>query len=136
MRLALDGLPRDLPLSRDERRRLREAIRTSLLSPPHRVPVWVAFIPALTGAAVFGVVFTIIQFAQPRIFWTGAALLPMVVLQFWLTRRLKFKAVWPYTCRAMAANGYEVCLRCAYPLKDAEGRQCPECGAERLSGAG
>jgi uncharacterized paraquat-inducible protein A len=83
----------------------------------------------------FLVVFIVIQTAHPpRALWVLAALLPMCGLQFWLTRRLMTAATWPHTCRAMAANGYEVCPRCAYPLKDAEpqARHCPECGAERL----
>lgn len=134
MRLARDGLPRDLPLSPAERRQLRTRIRAWKPPPGFHPPRRVALIPAAVFSfTFFGLVMPVIYFVpgQPR---SIIAVMPVIlVLQFWLTRRLMAAAMWPYTCRALAENGYEVCPRCAYPLKDAapDTPLCPECGAPR-----
>jgi hypothetical protein len=133
MRLALDGLPHDLPLSPTERRRLYTAIR-DWKPPTGRRPYLASLIPAAVMALTLCPIILVGYAAPTHLLWTAASIPPMLALQLWLTRRLMSAALWPYTCRAMAANGYEVCPRCAYPLKDADPHilECPECGAQRL----
>jgi hypothetical protein len=63
--------------------------------------------------------------------WRYAIVAAAIIAQFWITLRLMRWATWPHTCRALAACGYEVCPRCAYPLQNATDPHCPECGARR-----
>jgi hypothetical protein len=89
-------------------------------------------------AVTFAFLFPAMNLVRSHLIWAIAIIPPAVTLQFWASHRLMPAALWPHTCRAMAANGYEVCPRCAYPLNGAEphNRQCPECGAARLPGEG
>jgi hypothetical protein len=133
MRLALDGLPRDLPLSLAERRQLRKRIRGWKPPLDFRLPRHVPFIPAAVMLVTFfGIAMPATYFTRGHVPWAVLAIVP---LQLWLTRRLMAAAMWPYTCRALAENGYEVCPRCAYPLRDADPGTplCPECGSPRCT---
>jgi hypothetical protein len=57
----------------------------------------------------------------------------ILVLTAWLQFRLIHVLLWPHKCRLMSEVGYEVCVRCAFPLGDipAEVTRCPECGTAR-----
>jgi hypothetical protein len=96
---------------------------------------------AMCGIAMpFGFVMPLFYFGHSvrgHLLWAVVVVPPVLALQLWLSRRLMTAAMWPYTCRALAANGYEVCPRCAYPLRGAspDNPLCPECGAPRCTSA-
>ena len=129
MRFALDGLPRDLPLSRDDRRQLVQRMR--LLKTP-RPPTWIAFIPAGTMLLAMCVWMPAIQLLNDPWRWPviGAALLAQTCTCLTIMPRL----LWPYRCQWMAAAGCEVCPACGYIQRNAQShiRTCSECGASRV----
>ena len=132
MRFGMDGLPRDLPLSEVERSALRDRVRAWRPTDGSRPPLWTAVIPG-------GVSFLLMLIWMPVLWgfhgpWRFAVVVSAVVVQFPLTLFLLRRAMWRYTCRAMAGAGYEVCPRCAYPMNGtpADTGQCPECGAGRI----
>jgi hypothetical protein len=129
MRFALDGLPRDLPLSKVERRRLVE--RMSRLKEP-RPPIWVAFIPA-------GAMLLAMALWMPAIYvlhdpWRWVMIGAVLLLQIWLSLAIMPRVLWPCRCRWMAAAGCEVCPRCGYLQRNSPPsvRTCSECGAARI----
>lgn len=98
--------------------------------------MWAAAIPGGVSLLVFVLWFPLLLVLSLR--WSLLALLPVFAVQFWLSRKLMCRVLWPHTCRAMAAAGYEVCPRCAFPLVNApaDQRVCPECGSPRLDPGG
>jgi RNA polymerase subunit RPABC4/transcription elongation factor Spt4 len=136
VRFALDGLPRNLRLSRQERRQLRAKVRA--WCPPRQTAViWIA---VLIPPAIF---LLFIPLWLPPLWllrtpWKWPIISAIGLVQFWLTLHLVRTVLWPHTCRALAAVGHEVCPRCAAPQQaipaaaPATTRICPQCGAERL----
>lgn len=68
--------------------------------------------------------------------WKWLIVLGAVVVQLPVTFVLMMRVMWPWRCRAMAAAGYEVCPRCAYPRTEgaSEAAGCSECGSPRIGG--
>jgi hypothetical protein len=132
VRLAFDGLPRDLPLSHAERRALRSKVHAWR---PQREPrsIWIAALLPGTASLLMMLVWVVaLWLLHDRWLWVIIPLAPLA--QVWFTFRLIDSVLWPYTCRAMAAVGYEVCPRCAFPRRGAPTATsvCPRCGAARL----
>lgn len=129
MRLAMDGLPRELPLSSRERDALAQRVKQYRPIPRS---VWVAaLMPSLLSLP------TLIAVVVGRIWisdgWWIIAVGLLLMAQMVAAARIMNWLIWPHTHRAMAAAGYEVCIRCAFPLAACPHSQCPECGTPRIA---
>lgn len=129
MMFSLDGMPRHLPLSREARRRLREQVNAYKGEKP---PLMAAFIPGGVMMALICVWMPAISYAPLP--WKWIIVAAAVAVQLPVSFVLMMRAMWPMRCRAMAAVGYEVCPRCAYPISSTatEAVVCSECGSPRI----
>jgi hypothetical protein len=125
--LWFDHVPEALNLSRQERRNLRNAIRTDT-----PLPLRTQFIAFFVGLpVVMAWFFLYVRFASafPLVFncltlWLGIWICISGVNHL-LSRR--------HTYRALVRVGYDVCLNCGYWLRGLgeDVKHCPECGARR-----
>ncbi len=129
MRFALDGLPRDLSLSREERREL--VVRMNGLKSVG-FPMWVAIVPAAAMLLFMFIWMPAIYYMPDP--WRLFVVVGSIVAQLWVSLRIMHRVLWPFRCRRMAMAGCEVCPRCAYVLRDAPASVpiCSECGANRI----
>jgi|GEM_PF-7058733 len=126
MRFALDGLPRDMPLTLEQRRDLRRRVRA--WRPPEGLwrHAWIGLIPGAIGFTAMAIWMPAL-WNLPRtlgVLTAGVVITGQTILTFWAMPR----AFWKWRWRALAACGYPVCYRCAYPLNEVHAPTCPECG--------
>ncbi len=92
----------------------------------------VAIIPAGVMVALGCVWMPAISYAPLP--WKWIIVAATVAVQLPVSFVLMMRVMWPMRCRAMAAVGYEVCPRCAYPISQSapEAVVCSECGSPRI----
>lgn len=136
--LRLDHFPRDLKLTREERRvtvklgrRLRRR-RPNYVGAERRLNRWWTLVMAIGLMTIATVDLTIAGFRS-----NPDALLRIIIASIAVTLvamlYLECRTEAPFTRRALRVMGHDVCVKCGYLHTGLRSdiKSCPECGAER-----
>ncbi len=142
------GIPRELNLTRTQRRQVRQRTLRRLLANPRDLLRFygTTLLPPLMFLAIIGLVVAfgiewgwMLDPANPR---TGLlvallsggkfAALPILLVSAFIAHRRYYR---PHVYAALRDMNFEVCTSCGYLLRglDAQTTKCPECGAGQQS---